>query len=74
LDGNVCIDFYPLRQKCMFMHWTCFCFGPRTKVNLQMYAELRHAIIDIQVSPAKRKSESSQQANKRKGACSCRFL
>ena len=73
LDGNVCIDFYPLRQKCMFMHWTCFCFGPRTKVNLQMYAKLRHAIIDIQVSPAKRKSESSQQANKRKGACSCRF-
>ena len=30
--------------------------------------------VNIQVSPAKRKSESSQQANKRKGACSCRFL
>ena len=69
-----CQNYILANPKCMFMHWTCFCFGPRTKVNLQMYAKLRHAIIDNQVSPAKTKSESCQQANKRKGACSCRFL
>ena len=66
LDVHVCIHFYPLRSKYMFTHTMCFCMGPRISL-CKMYAKVRHAIIDNQISLAKRKSESCQQANKNTG-------